>query len=38
MRIKNILCAYSGEAAHGSGLNHVVRLARQDDAWVTGDQ
>ena len=36
MSIKNILCAYSGEAAHGSGLQHALKLAEHHDAWLTG--
>lgn len=36
MSIKNILCAYSGEAAHGSGLDHAIKLAKHHDAWLTG--
>ncbi|MGH1464473.1 MAG: universal stress protein [Cognatishimia sp.] len=36
MSIKNILCAYSGEEAHGSGLVHAFKLARHHDAWLTG--
>ncbi|MEM9707243.1 MAG: universal stress protein [Pseudomonadota bacterium] len=36
MSIKNILCAYSGDAARGSGLDHAIKLARQYDAHLTG--
>ena len=36
MTIKNILCAYSGEAAKASGLRHAIKLAKHHDAWVTG--
>ncbi|MEO1238504.1 MAG: universal stress protein [Pseudomonadota bacterium] len=36
MPIKSILCAYSGDAARGSGLSHAVRLARHHDAHLTG--
>ena len=36
MSIKNILCAYSGEAARGSALRHAIKLARHHDAWLTG--
>jgi len=36
MAIKNILCAYSGEAARGSGLRHALKLATHHNAWLTG--
>jgi len=36
MSFKSILCAYSGEEAHGSGLNHAIKLARHYDGWLTG--
>lgn len=36
MQIKSILCAYSGDAARGSGLRHAVRLAQHHDAHLTG--
>ncbi len=36
MQIKSILCAYSGEAAKGSGLRHAIRLAKHHDAHLTG--
>lgn len=36
MSIKNILCAYSGESAKGSGLHHAIRLAKHHGAWLTG--
>jgi len=36
MTIKNILCAYSGESAMGSGLRRGIALARHHDAWLTG--
>ncbi|MEM9320497.1 MAG: universal stress protein [Pseudomonadota bacterium] len=36
MFIKSILCAYSGDAARGSGLRHAVKLARNHNAQLTG--
>lgn len=36
MQIKSILCAYSGDAAQGSGLKHAIRLAKHHDAHLTG--
>ena len=36
MAIRNILCAYSGEAAQGAGLKHAIKLADHHDAWLTG--
>ncbi|MCE8547951.1 universal stress protein [Ruegeria pomeroyi] len=36
MSIKNILCAYSGEGAHGSGLAHAFKLTHHHDGWLTG--
>lgn len=36
MGIKNILAAYSGEAAKKSALIHAVKLAKLHDAWLTG--
>ncbi|WP_319413164.1 universal stress protein [uncultured Cohaesibacter sp.] len=36
MTIKSILCAYSGEQAQGSGLDHAIKLAKHHDAWLTG--
>lgn len=36
MSFKNILCAYSGEKAQGSGLSHAVKLAKHYDGWLTG--
>lgn len=36
MALKNILCAYSGEHAGGSGLHHAIRLATHHGAWLTG--
>jgi len=36
MQIKSILCAYSGDAARGSGLRHAVKLAQHHDAHLTG--
>ena len=36
MAVRNILCAYSGESAKGSGLRHAIRLAKHHDAWLTG--
>jgi nucleotide-binding universal stress UspA family protein len=36
MSIKNILVAYSGEAAKKSALKHAVKLAKLHGAWVTG--
>jgi nucleotide-binding universal stress UspA family protein len=36
MSIKNILCAYSGEATRGSAVRHAIKLARHHDAWITG--
>jgi len=36
MTVKNILCAYSGEAGRGSGLRHAIKLARHHDAYLTG--
>jgi nucleotide-binding universal stress UspA family protein len=36
MSIKSILCAYSGDAARGSGLRHAVKLAVHHDAHLTG--
>ncbi len=36
MHIKSILCAYSGDAAQGSGLRHAVKLAQHHDAHLTG--
>jgi nucleotide-binding universal stress UspA family protein len=36
MSIKSILCAYSGDAARGSGLRHAIKLARHHDAHLTG--
>lgn len=36
MPIKSILCAYSGDAARGSGLNHAIKLARHHNAHLTG--
>lgn len=36
MTIKNILCAYSGEAARGSGVRQALRVAKHHDAWITG--
>ncbi|MAS15203.1 MAG: hypothetical protein CMH69_18060 [Nitratireductor sp.] len=35
MSLKNLLLAYSGEAAFASSLAHAVRLARHHDAWLT---
>ncbi|MEM6637371.1 MAG: universal stress protein [Pseudomonadota bacterium] len=36
MPIKSILCAYSGDAARGSGLRHAVQLAQHHKAHLTG--
>lgn len=36
MTVKNILCAYSGEASRGSGLLHAIKLAHHHDAFLTG--
>ncbi len=36
MSIKSILCAYSGEAAHGSSLQHAIKLAVHHGAHITG--
>ncbi|MEM1372763.1 MAG: universal stress protein [Pseudomonadota bacterium] len=36
MAWKSILCAYSGDAARGSGLRHAVRVAKHHDAHLTG--
>lgn len=36
MSIKNILVAYSGEAAKKSALKHAIKLAKLHDAWLTG--
>lgn len=36
MSVKSILCAYSGEAARGSGLAHAIRLAQHHGAHLTG--
>ncbi|MEM9341967.1 MAG: universal stress protein [Pseudomonadota bacterium] len=36
MKVRSILCAFSGDAAQGSGLRHAVRLARHHDAHLTG--
>lgn len=36
MSIKNILCAYSGEAGRGSSLRHAIKLAQHHDAYLTG--
>ncbi|MEM1237972.1 MAG: universal stress protein [Pseudomonadota bacterium] len=36
MSFKSILCAYSGDAARGSGLRHAVRLAQHHEAHLTG--
>lgn len=36
MQIKSILCAYSGDAAQGSGLRHAITLARHHGAHLTG--
>jgi len=35
MTIKNLLLAYSGEAAFANSLAHAIRLARYHDAWLT---
>ncbi|MEM6489297.1 MAG: universal stress protein [Pseudomonadota bacterium] len=36
MQIKSILCAYSGDAARGSGLRHAIKLAKHHGAHLTG--
>lgn len=36
MTIRSILCAYSGDAAKGSGLRHAIRLAVHHEARLTG--
>lgn len=36
MTVKSILCAYSGDDAQGSGLQHAVRLALHHKAHLTG--
>lgn len=36
MQIKSILCAYSGDAARGSGLRYAVKLAQHHGAHLTG--
>lgn len=36
MAWKSILCAYSGDAARGSGLRHAVRVAKHHQAHLTG--
>lgn len=36
MAWKSILCAYSGDAARGSGLRHAVRVAKHNHAHLTG--
>jgi len=36
MTIRNILAAYGGKAAAGSGLRHAIKLAKHHDAWLTG--
>lgn len=36
MSIRNILCAYSGEAGRGSALRHAIKLAIHHDAYLTG--
>lgn len=35
MSLKNLLLAYSGEAAFKSSLAHAIRLARHHTAWIT---
>ncbi|MEM9435296.1 MAG: universal stress protein [Pseudomonadota bacterium] len=36
MQIKSVLCAYSGDAARGSGLRHAIKVAIQNQAHLTG--
>ena len=36
MSIKNILCAYTSDHAHASGLKHAIKLVRHYDGWLTG--
>lgn len=36
MAFRNILLAYSGEAAFLSSLRHALKIARQHDGWLTG--
>lgn len=36
MSIKSILCAYSGDAARGSGLRHAIKLTKHHRAHLTG--
>lgn len=36
MAIRNILLAYSGEAAYGSSLRHAINLTKYHDGWLTG--
>lgn len=36
MTFKNILFAYSGEAAYESSLRHAIKLAQHYDGWLTG--
>ena len=36
MRIKSILCAYSGDPEKGSGLRHAISLAKRHSAFLTG--
>lgn len=36
MAFKNILFAYSGEAAYSSSLGHAIKLVQHYDGWLTG--
>lgn len=36
MQVRSILCAYSGDAARGSGVRHAIRLAKHHKAHLTG--
>jgi nucleotide-binding universal stress UspA family protein len=36
MSIKSILCAYSGDTASASGLQHAINLANHYDGYITG--
>lgn len=36
MAFKNILFAYSGEAAYSSSLRHAIKLTQHYDGWLTG--
>jgi len=36
MTVKNILAGYTGMSASGSALRHAIRIAKHNDAWITG--